>query len=256
MEIFRILLLLLISVTVFSCKKEAVRVNQAPTIETFQLSNTEVGAGRQFTVNMLFVDDVNLASYHIKIRHLFDHGSTVETLMPFSYDSIINVSGQSFTDHMLFPVPDSVIAGPYQITVVVTDSDGDTTQSSAAFTIYNSQTPAIDVLTLSGTLGFSAFSLGDTIKPQGSISDGVDLAAVTVLVQLKDGHGKVQHRPIYNKTVWLTGNSDILYILDSLQPPIEIPTDADTGSYTVSIAARNALGHYAESTAEIEIHDK
>lgn len=250
---------------VSACKKEEKTEvdTQKPniTIET-PTSTTEVVGGQLLNIRAKLTDNLNLSQYKIEIHPNFDghsHGKTLnETVVPFEWDTLVNISGKEHLVDLKIPISSNAKAGSYDLLIQCIDQAGyEAPIKFVSFKIKNPDDlipPSLNLtfpsITAVNEIIFDSTETSKSITLQGSATDNKRIKSFTI--QLLEEKTSGDEDKIIYQYQWDGFNStslDLSQISFSLQKD-DLENDAE---YHLKVKVYDAVGNDDEKDAMILI---
>lgn len=236
----KLVLPLLVSVALFSCKKEDPDT-QKPVISSVSVNglstaSLSVSAGSSLSFEIGLSDNIELKQVKIDIHDAFD-GHHHAMNIPFSSQTIYNISGTSLNFTTVINVPSDAAAGPYHIEIYCIDGSGNEAISvERELSITQSGQAVINVTSPDLSAEVDVIP-GDTIHLAGTVTDDIDIATIDIHLENED-LGSI----VFDQAFTLSGSSDTLWNFSEVENQgyfIILPAGI-TGHHHLRIAVTNS----------------
>jgi hypothetical protein len=216
-----------------------------PQIELFNMVNNDLTPGEALSIDVSVSDNEELNQMRIRIREAF-----AKTGGHWSLVRVFDLSGREHSQTYDFTVPDTALAGMYEVGLQVVDLMGNASIDSLqlffisrsgeqpSFVNFNTQ-PAAD------ELGRIFLFASDTLVFTGLITDNVGLE--TVNIQVKSSNGSNLQNITYSIADTLNGVWDASLSADSLTFDVTNQFPAE-----VVVKALNIDGHQSRLRYQLE----
>ena len=167
-----------------------------PQIVQFNIADTRLEVGDLLEIEVGVTDNEALVQLRLRMEEAFS-----KSFGHWEWNRIDDISGQSYFSTYAFQVPDSALAGYYEVSLQVADERGNASPDSSQFIsiIRNDQAPSlIDFETQPAYDGQNTIQLsfGDTLSFMGQAFDADSLATVSIVIQ--DAIGASLQTSTYN----------------------------------------------------------
>jgi hypothetical protein len=165
---------------VFVGCNEGVEDVVSPVIEVFQIPSAGLAPGDEFSIDVTVSDNVELSQLRIRVREAF-----AKSFAHWSLVRVYDLSGANHNQMYTFEIPDSSLAGLYEVGIQVVDTEGNSTiDSLQTFFIGQPglQPVFIDFSTvpIANEAGNITLFLNDTLTFSGLIEDPVGLDRINI----------------------------------------------------------------------------
>ena len=241
---------LTLAVLVASCKKEDPDTEK-PVINSLTVngntSSVTLSAGSTLSFSISASDNIDLKQIKIDIHDAFD-GHSHSPNVPFSSQTIYNVSGKSATITPSIQVPAIAASGPYDILVYAIDASGnEAVIREVELIITQAGQAVIDITSPSLALDWD-YAIGDTIFITGTITDDIDLSDIDISLENEDTGAL-----IYDEEFPQVGTTDTTWDFNELNLQskwIIIPATASLGHHGLVIMVTDSDAN----VTRIEVH--
>ena len=241
---------LAIVVFLSACKKEDPDTEK-PIISAVTVngntSSVTLSAGSTLSFSISATDNIDLKQIKIDIHDAFD-GHIHSPNVPFSSQTIYNVSGKSTTITPSIQIPSIAASGPYDILIYAIDASGnEAVIKELELIITQAGQAVIDITSPNLALDWD-YSIGDTIFITGTITDDIDLSDIDISPENEDTGAL-----IYDEEFPQVGTTDTSWDFNELNLQskwIIIPATASLGHHGLVIMVTDSDAN----VTRIEVH--
>ncbi|MCA1762748.1 MAG: hypothetical protein LC664_07135 [Flavobacteriales bacterium] len=170
----------------FGCTK-VVEDLESPVLTGFSITQQPLSPGENLTVSVSATDNEEFGQVRVRIREAFS-----KSFGAWRVTRIEDISGATVNRNFAFAVPDSALAGYYEVSAQVSDNRGNgSVDSSLFFTILQEGVqPTITNFQTSPALGGDNslnLNFNDTLTFSGTVSDTEGLSEVEIALQTATG---------------------------------------------------------------------
>lgn len=218
---------------ILACSKEDDR--EDPVLTGLSVSDEPLSPGDNLTVSVSATDNEELGQVRMRIREAFSKSFGAWQVL-----RVVDVSGNTLNRTFTFPVPDSALAGYYEVSTQVSDERGNgSIDSTLFFTILQAGVqPVIAGFQTSPPLNIDNeldLSFNDTLTFSGTVSDSEGLSEVEIDLQTAGGSSVDNRSYALGDTIQLW---DFEQFADTL-----IATYTQNQPSKLLIKATNSQGH-------------
>ena len=217
----------------------------APEFSELSLNATSFQPGENFQVSVSGRDDEELNQVRIRIRQAFSKNFGFWELV-----EVRDISGGSFSTNFIYLIPDSALAGLYEVSVQIADERGNGSPDSTLQFVINQPTeePQISGFQTTppiGEDGVLRLSPSDTLTFSGTVSDEDSLASFSIIFRDELGMDlTVVDYPVADTSMYnLESNPDTVFF-ESFQT---FPT-------SMLIKTEDRPGHQKRLTFPVEVN--